>query len=82
MDRFRASLRTVPSYNLWLEFAEDPNRLGLDMLRDNETLRHDNQKITVAALFVRAHQSLQAALLLAEPPRGDKGLAGLGDATD
>ncbi len=66
MDRFRTSLRAVPSYRLWFEFAEDLNRLGLDMLRDHEPPRHDNQKLTVTALFVRAHQSLPAALLLVE----------------
>src|SRR5271167_4648019 len=66
MDRFRTSLRSVPTYKLWFDFAETLNRLGIDMLRNHEAPRHDNQKLTISALFVSAQQSLQAALLLAE----------------
>jgi hypothetical protein len=36
------------------------------MLQGHEAPRHDDQRITIVALFVRAHQSFQAALLLAE----------------
>ena len=66
IGRFRTSVREVAAYNQWFDFAEELNRLGLDMLRDHEVPRDDNQRVTIAALFVRAHQSFQAALMLAE----------------
>jgi hypothetical protein len=66
LERFRVSVREVPAYKLWFEFADGLNRLGLGMLQDHDVPRHDNQRVTIAALFVRAHQSFQAALLLAE----------------
>jgi hypothetical protein len=66
LEQFRASVRDVPSYRIWFKFAEGLNRLGLDILQDHEVPRHDIQRLTIAALFVRAHQSFQGALLLAE----------------
>jgi hypothetical protein len=63
---FRTPVRQVAVYKQWFDFAEELNRLGLDMLRDHEVPRDDNQRVTIAALFVRAHQSFQAALVLAE----------------
>jgi hypothetical protein len=66
MDRFRASLKTVAAYKAWFEFAEELNRLGLDMLRHRDVPRHDSQRLTIAVLFVRAHKSFQSSLLLAE----------------
>jgi hypothetical protein len=66
MDKFSASLRTVPEYKTWFEFAEGLNRLGLEGLEGTEPPRTDNQKLTISALFVRAHKSLAAALILAE----------------
>jgi Family of unknown function (DUF5677) len=66
MARFRDSVRTIPAYKAWFDFADDLNRLGLDMLRDLDVPRHDRQRLTIAILFVRAHKSLQASLHLAE----------------
>jgi len=66
MERYRVSLKDVAAYKAWFSFAEELNRLGLDMLRDRDVRRHDNQRLTVAILFVRAHKSFQASLLLAE----------------
>ena len=66
MDRFRASLKNIAACKAWFEFAEELNRLGLDMLRDRDVPRHDNQRLTIAVLFVRAHKSFQSSLLLAE----------------
>jgi hypothetical protein len=54
MERYRASLRTVPTYKAWFDFAEELNRLGLDMLGDRDVPRDDNQLLTIAILFVRA----------------------------
>ncbi len=66
MEGFRASLRNVPSYKLWLEFALELNRLGWEMLEDHETPTNDNQRLIISVLFIRAHQSFQAALKLIE----------------
>ena len=66
MEKFSASLRAVPEYKAWFEFAEGLNRLGLEGLEGTEPPRSDNQKLTISALFVRAHKSLAAALILAE----------------
>jgi hypothetical protein len=66
MEKFSATLRTVPEYKAWFEFAESLNRLGLEGLEGTEPPRTDNQKLTISALFVRAHKSLAAALILAE----------------
>ncbi len=66
MERFRSSARKVPEYKSWFGFAEVLNRLGLDMLDGLEVAHGDNQRSTIAALFVRAHKSFQAAIILAE----------------
>jgi len=66
MDEFRRSLREVPAYKLWLEFAEELNRLGWDMLENHETPTTENQLLIISVLFVRAHQSFQAAIMLIE----------------
>jgi hypothetical protein len=66
MEEFRTSLREVPAYKLWLEFAEELNRLAGDMLEDHETPTTDNQRLIISGLFIRAHQSLQAAITLIE----------------
>lgn len=66
MEEFRNSLRKIPAYKLWLEFAEGLNRLGWDMLEEHETPKTDNQRLLISVLFIRAHQSLQAAIILIE----------------
>ena len=67
MEEFRTSLREVPAYKLWLEFAEELNRLGWDMLEDHETPTTDNQRLIISVLFIRAHQSFQAAIMRTVP---------------
>jgi hypothetical protein len=66
MERYRASLKNAATYKAWFDFAEELNRLGLDMLRDRDVPRNDNQHLTIAILFIRAHKSFQSSLLLAE----------------
>jgi hypothetical protein len=66
LDKFRASLRSVPAYKAWFDFGDGLNRLGNDMLDGVNVPLDDNQRLTIAGLFVRAHKSLQAALVLAE----------------
>ena len=51
---FRATVREVPYYKLWFTYADDLNRLGLDMLQDLTVASDDVQRVTLAALFVRA----------------------------
>jgi Family of unknown function (DUF5677) len=63
---FQAAVRDVPDYKPWFTYADGLNRLGLDMLQDLEVAADDMQRVTIAALFARAHHSFQAALLLAE----------------
>jgi hypothetical protein len=57
---FRTAVKKVPDFNLWFAYAGDLNRLGLDMLRDLTVASDDIQRVTIAALFVRAHHSFQA----------------------
>ncbi|MCC6946411.1 MAG: hypothetical protein IT539_01455 [Bradyrhizobiaceae bacterium] len=66
MGQLRTSLRSVAEYKAWFDFAEDLNRVGLDMLRDRDVPRYDNQRLTISILFIRAHKSFQSSLLLAE----------------
>ncbi len=66
MERLRASIKTVPTYKVWFDFADELNRLGLDMLRDREVPRDDKQRLTISVLFIRAHKSFQASLILTE----------------
>ena len=66
MEQFRISIKKVPAFKAWFDFADELNQLGLDMLRDRDIPRDDNQRLTISVLFVRAHKSFQAALILAE----------------
>lgn len=66
IEKFRSTIRNVPTYKVWFEFGDELNRLGLDMLQGLDVPLTDNQRLMISALFVRAHKSLQAALVLAE----------------
>jgi hypothetical protein len=66
IEDFRSSIRKVPGYKPWFDFADTLNSLGLDMLRGHEVPLDHNQRLTVSVLLVRTHQSFQAAVLLAE----------------
>jgi hypothetical protein len=66
MEKFRDTLRSVPAYKQWFEIAQDLNSLGLQMLDGLNVPLDDKQRVTIAALFARAHKSLQAAILLSE----------------
>jgi Family of unknown function (DUF5677) len=66
IEKFRSTIRNVPAYRAWFDFGDDLNRLGIDMLQGLDVPLTDNQRLTIAALFVRAHKSLQAAIVLAE----------------
>ena len=65
LDQFRDAMRTTAP-KPWFDYALDLNRIGLDLLRQAKTVRSDNALFTMHGIFVRTHQSYQAALLLAE----------------
>jgi hypothetical protein len=66
IGRFRASLREVPEYKSWLEYAAGLNQFALEILDGHEPLRADNQRLMISVLFIRAHKSFQSAIILAE----------------
>ncbi len=66
LDQFRDAMRTTAPSKPWFDYALDLNRIGLDLLRQAKTSRTDNAVFTMHGIFVRTHQSFQAALLLAE----------------
>jgi hypothetical protein len=66
LDQFRDAMRTTDPSKPWFDYALDLNRIGLDLLRQAKTVRSDNALFTMHGIFVRTHQSYQAALLLAE----------------
>ncbi len=66
LTQFRAALRNIPAYKAWFEFGDSLNRFGHDVLDGLDVPLDDNQRLTIAGLFVRAHKSLQAALVLTE----------------
>src|SRR5262249_9969626 len=66
LDQFRDAMRTTAPSKPWFDYALDLNRIGLDLLRQAKTVRSDNALFTMHGIFVRTHQSYQAALLLAE----------------
>ncbi len=55
----------ISEYKQWFDFADTINHFALDLIRDHEVARDDNQRVTISVLFVRAHKSFQAAVLLA-----------------
>lgn len=63
---FPVRLRSVPAYKAWFDFGKELNRLGLAMLNGQNVPTEDNVRLTMAGLFVRAHKSMQAALILCE----------------
>jgi hypothetical protein len=66
MIRFRTSVRNAPASKVWFDFADELIRLGLDLLNGHETPLEDRQQFTISVLFIRGHQSFQAALLLCQ----------------
>lgn len=66
LDQFRDAMRTTAPSKPWFDYALDLNRIGLDLLRQAKTASSDNALFTMHGIFVRTHQSFQAALLLAE----------------
>lgn len=66
LEGFQHAVRTTAPTKAWFDYALDLNRTGFDLLRDATTARSENAAFAIHGLFVRVHQSFQAALLLAE----------------
>jgi hypothetical protein len=66
IEPFRQYVRGHDPSKQWFELADDLNRLSLELLQKHETPLADRQRFTYSGLFVRAHQSFQAALILIE----------------
>ncbi len=65
IEQLSRTLRNTEPYRQWFNFADELNRFGIGILDNLQVPRHDQQRVTICALFVRAHQSFQAALILA-----------------
>jgi hypothetical protein len=66
IEGFRRYVRSAEPYKSWFDYALDLNRIGFDLLRRATIDRNENALFTMYGLFVRTHQSFQAALLLSE----------------
>ena len=66
LELFQRAVRTTAPTKAWFDYAFDLNRIGFDLLRKTTTARSENAAFAIHGLFVRVHQSFQAALLLAE----------------
>jgi hypothetical protein len=63
---FGAYVRSRPESKPWFDLADDLARKGIDLLRRHSAPIAEPQHFTFSGVFVRAHQSFQAATLLAE----------------
>jgi hypothetical protein len=66
INRFRKVVRTVTPYKKWFDFAQELNLFGSEAIRAHKFDQNDTQTMTISALFIRSHQSLQAAMVLVE----------------
>jgi Family of unknown function (DUF5677) len=63
---FRAYVRSRPESKSWFDLADDLARQGIDLLGQHSAPIAEPQHFTFSGVFVRAHQSFQAATLLVE----------------
>lgn len=67
MNQFRIAVKSKEPTKAWFDFAHDLNRFALELVSgQDEPPVSDTQRFTLAALFIRAHQSFEAAVMLAE----------------
>jgi hypothetical protein len=66
LEQFRAGVRGTEPYKAWFDYALDLNRIGFDLLRQASSPATDPRLFGMHGHFVRAHQTFQSALLLAE----------------
>ena len=63
---FRDFVWKRPESKPWFELAGDLNSVGINILRAHSSPLNDPQYFTFSGLFVRAHQSFQASVILIE----------------
>jgi hypothetical protein len=66
IDGFRQHVRTTEPFNKWFDYALGLVRIGFEMLGPLETALSDERQLYLNTAFVRVHQALQTALVLAE----------------
>jgi hypothetical protein len=66
IGRFHTVVRTKAPYKQWFDFAQELNLFGSEAIRAYTFDQSDTQRMTLSALFIRSHQSLQAAMVLIE----------------
>ena len=66
IEGFRTVIRTRAPYQQWFDFAQELNLFGSQAIRAHTFDQTDTQRMTISALFIRSHQSLQSAMLLVE----------------
>jgi hypothetical protein len=66
IDELRYAVRKSAGCASWFALAEDLSRFALEILRCHQVLLDDPQRLSISSLFVRAHQSFQAAVILTE----------------
>jgi Family of unknown function (DUF5677) len=66
IDELRHAIRRSEQCAPWFTLAQDLSRFALEILSDHQVPLDDRQRLSISALFVRAHQSCQAAVILAE----------------
>jgi hypothetical protein len=66
IESFRKIVRTREPFKEWFGFAQELNLFGSEAIRAHTFDQNDTQRMTISALFIRAHQSLQAAMVLVE----------------
>jgi Family of unknown function (DUF5677) len=71
IDGFRTIIKTQSPYKEWFDFAQELNLFGSEAIREHKFNQADTQQMTVTALFIRSHQSFQAAMIL-----GERGMIG------
>jgi Family of unknown function (DUF5677) len=63
---FGPFVRKRPESKPWFDLADDLNRAGIELLRAHSAPLVDPQHFTFSGIFVRAHQSFQASIVLIE----------------
>ena len=66
IEGFRTIVRTKTPYKQWFGFAQELNLFGSVAIRAHTFDQRDTRQLTISALFIRSHQSLQAAIILVE----------------
>lgn len=66
IEKFREHVRTSPRALIWIEFARKLATFGLNILHGLEIPLDFGPRLASAALFKRTHESMQAAVILAE----------------